>query len=123
VPKSLGFKWLSQTLRELRRGKVSGKCRRGRHSCPIPLKFSDVGVARAGSLVYLFVREAVSNVGVEIGALGFGCQKLSIGVLWHIKVLVEQAGVEFDFQQAQCWQVVDRSQYRRFNGYSIQDSP
>jgi hypothetical protein len=24
--------------------------------------------------------------------------------------LVEQAEVEFDFQQAQCWQVVDRSQ-------------
>ena len=57
-------------------------------------------MAGARSEVYLFAEEAVSDMGVEVRAFGFGFQKFAIAVLGHVKVLVEEARVEFDFEQA-----------------------
>jgi hypothetical protein len=79
--------------------KCRDESRHGRHSCPIPLKFSIRGVVSVRSAVYLFAGEPVSDIGVEVGAFGFGGQKLGVALLGNLKILVEQAGVELDFEQ------------------------
>jgi hypothetical protein len=84
----------------------------------IPLKFLNSGRTCAESGIYLSGDEVISDMGVEVCSFGFRCQKFFIVLWWDMQILVEEAGAEFDFEQALLQQIEGGSQYGRLQRHA-----